>query len=372
LDLYELETLTESLIRRNMKTSHMLTLLGILLAVLLLGLWGSRRVSEGFQNPPECTYSDVIPGQFLLGCANNLSTPFVCEAYTTFEAAKAACNTNPNCRGIVKSTSPVGPEGDMYTIRTGGVGATNYDNLETLKRDLLGPNPNESAYLITNLTQCKPNTRASTITTTDQTVGARFRQAAPTMTAPPGGPPGGIPSGPPGGIPSGPPGGFPGGQMPSFQMSEGTVTVPAGTLISVPAGDTIYARRGTSQGVMESQPAGVTPPGGLPPRQAPTAPALTVTEFTVDEAAGVAGLPSSLQLKVVNAVRQGQRLRDVLTSAELDLLAQVNTRPSSSVTGALASTPSNALNSTPSGNLTGADLIAIQQAAAAGAAEVVG
>jgi len=349
----------------------MLTLLGILLAVLLLGLWGSRRVSEGFQNPPECTYSDVIPGQFLLGCANNLSTPFVCEAYTTFEAAKAACNTNPNCRGIVKSTSPVGPEGDMYTIRTGGVGATNYDNLETLKRDLLGPNPNESAYLITNLTQCKPNTRASTITTTDQTVGARFRQAATTMMAPPGGPPGG----PPPGTPAGPPGGVPSmsfGQMPSFQMAEGTVTVPAGTLISVPAGDTIYARRGGTQGIAESQPAGVAPPGGLPPRQLTTAPAVTVTEFTVDEAAGVAGLPNSLQLKVVNAVRQGQRLRDVLTPDELDLLAQANTRPASSVTGALASTPSNALNSTPSGNLTGADLVAIQQAAAAGAAQVVG
>jgi len=371
LDLNQLETLTNSFIRRTMKTAHALTLLGILLAVLFLGLWGTRRVSEGFQNPPECTYSDIIPGQFLLGCANNLSTPFLCDAYNTLEAAKAACNTNPNCRGIVKSTSPVGPEGDMYTIRTGGVGATNYDNLETMKQDLLGPNPNESAYLITNLTQCKPNTRASTITTTDQTVGARFRQAAPTMMAPPGGPPGG----PPPGTPAGPPGGVPSmsfGQMPSFQMAEGTVTVPAGTLISVPAGDTIYARRGAAQGVMESQPAGVAPPGGLPPRQFPIVPAVTVNEFTVDEAASVAGLPNSLQLKVVNAVRQGQRLRDVLTPDELDLLAQANTRPASSVEGALASTPSTVLNSTPSGNLTGADLIAIQQAAAAGAAEVIG
>ena len=366
-----METLTEALIRRNMKTSHMLTLLGILLVVLFLGLWGSRRVSEGFQNPPECTYSDAIPGRFLLGCANDPSQPFMCTPYTTLVAAKAACSTNPACRGVVKTESPVGPEGDMYTIRTGGMGATDYTNLETMKRDLLGPSLNETSYLITNLNQCKPNTRASTVTTEDKTFGARFRQTAPTA---------GATGGPPPGTPAGPPGGVPGGQMPTFQMSDESVTVPAGTLISVPAGDTIYARRGPIQGIAESQPAGVTPPtreftgtlpSGLPSRPRP-APAVSVSEFTVDEAASVANLPTALQLKVVNAVRQGLGLRSVLTMDEQLLLANAATSPASSVTGALASTPSNALNSTPSGNLTGADLVAIQQAAAAGAAQVVG
>ncbi len=352
----------------------MLTLLGILLGVLFLGLWATRRVSEGFQNPPECTYTDVIPGKFLLGCANDLTQPFACTPYNTLEAAKAACNTNPNCRGIVKNESPIGPEGDVYTIRTGGMGATDYNNLETLKRDLLGDNPNEQAYLITNLAQCKPNTRASTVVAEDRTFGARTRQVAPTMMAPPGGPPPGTPAGPPGGVPFGPPGG---GQMPTFQMSGESVTVPAGTLISVPAGDTIYARRGPNQGVTESQPAGI-PPSGIPPsgRVFESRPvALTVNDFTVEEATSVIGLPPALQLKIVNAVRQGVGLQSVLTLEEQGLLGSFATSRTfvspSSVTGALASTPSNVFSSTPSGNLTTEDLAAISQAAAQGVAQAI-
>jgi hypothetical protein len=156
-------------------------------------------------------------------------------------------------------------------------------------------------------------------------------------------------------------------------MSEGTVTVPAGTLISVPAGDTIYARRGPNQGVMESQPAGI-PSSGIPPsgrtferREVAT----TLTDLTQEEIEGVAGLPTELQLKVINTVRQGLRLRDVLTASELDLLAQANTRPASSVAGALASTPSNVLTTPASDNLTTADLAAISQAAAQGVAQAI-
>jgi len=356
-----------------MKLALVFTLLGILVAILFLSVWSRKRVSEGFQNAPDCVYSDVIPGKFLLGCANDPNQPFLCQPYRTLEEAKAACTINPVCRGIVKNESPVGPEGDIYTIRTGGIGATDYNNLETLKRDLLGNNPNESAYLITNLNQCKPNTRASTVTTEDKTVGARYRQSM-------GPPPGTVPDMPPGGVPSMGPGGVPsmgpGGQMPSFQMSEGTVTVPAGTLISVPAGDTIYARRGPGQGIMESQPECVAPPPDAfrvpsgPNQRLPVA--LTVNDFTVEEATSVARLPTALQLKVINTVRQGLRLRDVLTADELDLLALANTGPPpSSVEGALASTPSNVLTTPASDNLTTADLAAISQAAAQGVAQAI-
>lgn len=372
-----------------MKTAHALTVLGILIAVVLLGIWSRRRVSEGFEDAPECTYSPEISNKYLLGCVNNPNTPFVCQPYATFEEAKKACNENPLCRGVTKTVSLLGTED--YTIRSGGPGATDYTNLETMKRDLLGESANEAVYLITNLAQCKPNTTASTVVAENKTIGARMRgQTLPVNQAPSSAPP--VLSAAAGaqllGIASS---AQPSPVQPQFQISGDLVTVPANTLISVPAGQTIYARRA---GVAESQPAGV---GGVatPPQRIANAiqqglaaapgtgsntyqPLLTEASFqtayenlSAEEKFALQGLPQSTQIKIVDATYRSIPLRDALTPEELNTIRirRQQAQQAGGVVAALATTPSNALSSNPGSILTGADLQAIQQAAAAGVAE---
>ena len=344
-----------------MKVAFLATVLALLIGTLLLSMWMRRPSYEGFETAPECTYTDEISNRYLLGCANNLEFPFLCEGYATLDEAKRACNLNPNCRGIVKSGGGTGPASVSYTIRTGGAGATDYTNLETMKRDMLGPSQSEATYLITNLPQCKPNTPASTVTTVDKTEGAKFRA--------PGGPgamtPGGAMSS--GSISPGMMGG-----APEFVVSGESVTVPGNTLLAVPAGQTIFARRTGAGGATESTPAPAltnrVPATGsvsTPSSQAE----FDALNLSAEERDLLSGVPFTLGLKIINAVRGNVPLEQALTAEELATLRGTPTATTNST--ALLTTPSLALNSQTTGTLTSADLLAIQQAAAAGAAAVV-
>lgn len=359
-----------------MKVAFLASVLAILIGTLLLSMWMRRPSYEGFETAPECTYSAEISNRYIAGCANVLEFPFLCDSYATLDEAKRVCSKNPNCRGIVKGGGPSGPGSVAYSIRTGGDGATDYTNLETMKRDILGPSLSEATYLITNLAQCKPNTLASTVTTVDKTEGAKFRQPPPGMMGPgePGmtGPRIVAQNGSMG--PGGP------GMMgsPEFVMTGESVTVPGNTLLAVPAGQTIFARRAgagaAAGGATESTPA---PTGSrFIQRSAGSTNVDLATEanLTAEERAGITGLPIALGLKIVDAVRRGSELNEVLSADELAILRAARQGSAINVGSnptALLTTPSLALNSQTTGTLTSADLLAIQQAAAAGASSVI-
>ncbi len=369
-----------------MKTAYVLTILGILITVIFLGIWSRKRVSEGFETTPECTYSDALPG-YMTYCANNVNQPFFCSSFGTLEAAKTACSANQNCRGITMIR--VGNEGTRrYTIRVGGDGSTDYTNLNKMKMDMLNfsgelpdGSPVEESYLITNLLQCKPNTPASrNVNPTNASGGGNNVTIGGAIGA------GAISAGPPGGLPMGP-----GGAMPEFMVSRESITVPADTLVAVPAGQTIFAKRmgagSPAGGPTESSPAPVlnsiaqvnasstssTAAGGT------YTPILTEAEFrnielTAEERFALSGLPLPTQIKIVDATRRSIPLFQALTQDELNVI-RARRQQAQAAGGAglpaLASTPSTALSSSTGGNLTSADLLAIQQAAAAGAAQAI-
>ena len=94
--------------------------------------------------------------------------------------------------------------------------------------------------------------------------------------------------------------------------------------------------------------------------------------LSAEEREAIAGLPNNLVLKIVDATRRGLSLLDILTTEELATLrAARQTQATGAGPSALLTTPSFALSSQTTGTLTTADLQAIQQAAAAGAASVV-
>lgn len=277
-----------------MKQQQLLLVLGILIATLLLGIWLRKISRQGFEDVPQCTYSEAIPG-FILGCSDNPDIPFACVPYPTLAAAQASCSINDACRGVVYN-----PRANFYSIRM-GPGSTDYTNLEKMKAEMVEPSFfGEQVYLITNLATCKPNSNA-------------FKKGY-TAPAAPGRPMAGGPQG--------------AGQMPVFDVGGPAVTVPSETLLAVPAGQTIFARRsrpsGGAPGLEESQPAileniqraiNPPPPGTFQTRL--TREEYDALNISPEERIALASFPEPLRLKVVDASRQNIPLRDALTPDEL-------------------------------------------------------
>jgi hypothetical protein len=347
-----------------MKVAFLATVLAILIGTLLLSMWMRKPSYEGFEAAPECTYSAEIPG-YLDFCANNVNRPFNCQSFTTLDAAKVACSGNDNCRGITKVT--VGDAGtSIFTIRIGGEGSTDYTSLEKMKAEMIRPSPNgpdgkplESTLLITNLLQCKPG-KAAAQKVNPVAVATGGNQQVMIQA---------VSSGTLGGAGMPPQG--------EFLVSDQNITLPASTLVAVPAGQTIFARRAgagaAAGGATESTPAPTVP--NFTQGAAATNVALAAeANLTAEEKAAIAGLPLALGLKIVDAVRRGLVLNEVLTADELATLRLARQGTATNVgsnPAALLTTPSLALSSQTTGTLTSADLLAIQQAAAAGAASAV-
>jgi hypothetical protein len=360
-----------------MKVAFLATVLAILIGALLLSMWMRKPSYEGFEAAPECTYSSEIPG-YLDFCANDIRRPFDCPSFDTVDAAKIACSTNENCRGITRVRIGNAGQRSVYSIRVGAAGSTDYTNLETMKRDMIRPSPTgpdgtplEYSILVTNLLQCKAGKPAAqNVNPTTAVAGDSTSMRLSTTSAGPGMMMGGAPE---------------------FVVSGESVTVPGNTLVAVPAGQTIFARRtgaGSAAGAAtESTPApaitaGITGALGAGASGAATTfvPQLTQAQYEAlnlskEERAALEGLPNSLVLKIVDATRRGFVLRDVLTAEELATLRaarQAQTGGTATLApSALLTTPSLALSSQTTGTLTSADLLAIQQAAAAGAASAV-
>ncbi len=292
-----------------MKQQQLLLVLGILIATLLLGIWMRKMSRQGFEDAPQCTYSEAIPG-FLLGCSDNPDVPFACVPYPTLAAAQASCSINDACRGVVYN-----PRANFYSIRM-GPGSTDYTNLQKMKDEMIERSFfGEQTYLITNLATCKPNSTA-------------FKKGY-TPPAAPGIPMGGGPRGG-GNVGTGPAGG---GQMPVIDIGGPAVTVPSETLLAVPAGQTIYAKRsrpsGGAQGVEESQPAilnsierAINPPAPGTFQTRLTKEQYDALNITPEERLILARFPEPLRLKIVDAGRQNIPLREVLSPDELQSVRQ--------------------------------------------------
>ena len=365
-----------------MKVAFLTTVLAVLIGVLFLSMYLRKPSTEGYETTPECTYSAEIPG-YLDFCANNIKRPFNCQVFDTFAAAEQACSANQYCRGI--TTLRVGNENiKKFTIRIGFEGSSDYTNLETMKSDMVVPSdigqdrqPLETSYLITNLLQCKAGKPAAQKVnpTGANPSGANSMMFQSTSTvAPTGAQSGAQPGAQPGAMPPGAlPYGIPMGS-PEFVVGGESITVPAGTLVAVPAGQTIFAKRtgagAAAGGATESTPA-PTGPRFIERTGSTNVGSATEASLTADERAGIAGLPLALGLKIVDAVRRGLVLNEVLTADELATLRAARQGTASQTASALLTTPSLALSSQTTGSLTAADLQAIQQAAAAGAASVV-
>ena len=368
----------------RMKVAFLVTVLALLIGTLLLSMWMRTPSYEGFETAPDCTYSAEIPG-YLDFCANDITKPFVCPSFDSLDAAKIACSTNEYCRGITRIRLGNTGERSVYTIRVGAAGSTDYTNLETMKKDMIRPPPLgpdgialEYSILVTNLLQCKAgkpaakNVNPTAAVVSGSSSSIRLFSGNPSGGAPPAS------------------GGVMGEAAPEFMMSGESVTVPGNTLIAVPAGQTLFARRtgaGSAAGApTESRPAppiaagiagalraGAGGPGGT----GTFVPQLTQAQFealnlSAEEREAIAGLPNNLVLKIVDATRRGISLRDILTAEELATLrAARQTQATGAEPSALLTTPSFSLSSQTTGTLTTADLQAIQQAAAAGAASVV-
>jgi hypothetical protein len=162
------------------------------------------------------------------------------------------------------------------------------------------------------------------------------------------------------------------GGAPEFVVSGESVTVPGNTLLAVPAGQTIFARRTGAGGATESTPAPALT--NRVPATGSVSTSSSQAEFdalnlSAEERDLLSGVPFTLGLKIINAVRGNVPLEQALTAEELATLRGTPTATTNST--ALLTTPSLALNSQTTGTLTSADLLAIQQAAAAGASSVI-
>jgi hypothetical protein len=274
-----------------MKQSQLLIVLAVLIGAILLGIWMRRGRREGFQTTPECTYAEPKAG-FIPFCANDLEIPFRCLTFNNLQEAKIACSGNDNCRAVVEAD--LGNR-KVYQMRV-GPGASTYENLNTMISEMLNDfGTAEKTYFISNLSECKPGKFASKI----RASGEPSQIKEPTRATGQGQV---IPIAPD-----------------SLDVGGPMISVPSNTLLAVRASETIFARRPA-----DSSPAPVGPGNESTTQQPAPRRQMTEQEFraltlTQEEKDTIEGLPLSLQIKIVDAIRNNLPPTQVLTTEEMNL-----------------------------------------------------